>query len=73
MNKAETIVLAAGRGAYAAAGALHTAGGTIFSYGLPLAEVRDGEVVALPGLDEKHSVTTSRHQRQIAPFVGKHV
>lgn len=45
------------------AGAFRTAGGVLYSYDLPLAKLgEDGRAVALPGLNEKHSVTTSGHQ-----------
>ena len=45
-----------------AAGAFHTVGGVLYSYSLPLCKLEDGRAVALPGLEEKHSVTTSGHQ-----------
>jgi len=46
-----------------AAGSFHTVDGTLYSYNLPLAKLDDsGRAVALPGLEEKHSRTTSNHQ-----------
>ena len=69
--KIDALIYAAAHNRYRAFGALHTAGGVIYSYSLPLAEVRDGKIVALPGLDERHSVTTSRHQNAVRPYVGK--
>ena len=45
-----------------AAGAFNTVGGVLYSYALPLCKLEDGLAVALPGLEEKHSVTTSGHQ-----------
>jgi hypothetical protein len=44
------------------AGAFHTAGGVLYSYNLALAKMENGRAVALPGLDERHSMTTSGHQ-----------
>ncbi len=44
------------------AGSFHTAAGVLYSYNLPLAKMESGKAVALPGLTEKHSVTTSGHQ-----------
>ena len=46
-----------------AAGAFHTVDGVLYSYNLPLCKLNDeGMAVALPGLEEKHSTTTSGHQ-----------
>lgn len=44
------------------AGAFWTDGTTLYSYSLPLVMLEEGKAVALPGLWEKNSVTTSGHQ-----------
>jgi hypothetical protein len=59
----EKVLRAAEGGRYAAAGAFHTAAGIVYSYDLPIGDLRPGLIPDFRILDKKESpsVTTSKH------------